>query len=218
MNNSMNTMDNYKLNVQATPMPITFPMRPMNGSRLELRTEEFLERHDWEPKINDWRLLIHRPTGAMWNRYGERFTDAEKFTQAFEQLNVQFPEIVEYDWFDCLAMGRRTKIGAWSLFLLDLPNCRRPYLERRAIVETYTEIIQFDVKPEPEQAYCLQRWVSPKLNVMRLQHSLLQAVNAHWGEEFYEGLVAKRAASKYTIQTQSPDKTTADWIKFRWRY
>jgi hypothetical protein len=39
-----------------------------------------------EPKYNGWRALIHTPTGAMWNRHGQRLTIKREFDAAPDQL------------------------------------------------------------------------------------------------------------------------------------
>ena len=46
----------------------------------------------------------------------------------------------------------------------------------------------------------------------------LQSVNASFGCDFYEGLVAKRGDSMYPIQLRSPDEAFGGWIKHRWQW
>lgn len=195
----------------------TYPARPMNGSRIELATQD-IERHDFEVKVNDWRCLIHKPTGRMWNRHGEPFSVAGNFIESFMELSGRLPFNQECEWLDCLAIGRRTKLGAGSLYLLDLVNHPGTYDERRKAIEFCIPVHIHDRKPEPNRAYCLERWINPTIESMREKMDEIKAINAEWQEEYMEGFVKKRAASLYPKQTKDPEKHTPDWIKYRMRY
>jgi hypothetical protein len=201
----------------AAPQLLCYPMRPLKNAKLELKSE-FLERHDWQPKVNDWRLMIHRPTGTMWNRHGDTLTVAPKFHAAFAQLDVQLPKDDEFKWLDCLGMGRRTKLGAWSLYLLDLPNHPGMFHERNHLIQQYVETHRYDERPASEHAYCLQTWENPTIPEMLKLQAELKLLNHEYGEELFEGLVAKRAMSTYKKQLRDPDKGSPDWLRFRWRF
>ena len=58
------------------PVQITYPARPIQGGRLELAPPK---RELWyaEPKLNGRRVLMHTPTGTMWNRHGTLLTVAD---------------------------------------------------------------------------------------------------------------------------------------------
>ena len=62
------------------PALITYPARPIQGGRLELAPTK---RGVWyaEPKLNDWRALMHTPTGTMWNRHGALLTNLVNLPQ-----------------------------------------------------------------------------------------------------------------------------------------
>jgi ATP-dependent DNA ligase len=64
-----------------TPKPPTYPARPLNGGKLELARPK---RGEWyaEPKFNGWRTLVHRHTGAMFNRQLEPLSIQAEFAQA----------------------------------------------------------------------------------------------------------------------------------------
>ena len=96
--------------------PPTFPARPIRGGKLELAPKK---SDVWfaEPKYNGWRALVHTPTGAMWNRHGQRLTIEREFTQSLALLHdLAGSGLV---WADCEALERRHQIGRGSLVVLD---------------------------------------------------------------------------------------------------
>ena len=78
--------------------PPTFPARPIRGGKLELAPKK---SGVWfaEPKYNGWRALVHTPTGAMWNRHGQRLTIEREFESALDQLRPLAES--GFVWADC---------------------------------------------------------------------------------------------------------------------
>ena len=119
-----------------TPPPlITYPARPIQGGRLDLAPPK---RGLWyaEPKLNDWRAIIHTPTGTMWNRHGTRLTIADCFRPALAALaKLASRGLV---WADCEALERRHNLGRGTLVVLDvIPDSGAPsYTARRVMLES----------------------------------------------------------------------------------
>jgi len=129
------------INVKSEPIPAhppTFPARPIRGGKLELAPKK---SGIWfaEPKYNGWRALVHTPTGAMWNRHGQRLTIEREFAKALAALRALAESGLV--WADCEALERRHQIGRGSLVVLDwIPDSGSP---------TYEELkIKGDLIPE----------------------------------------------------------------------
>ena len=117
------------------PTLITYPARPIQGGRLDLAPPK---RGLWyaEPKLNGWRVLIHTPTGTMWNRHGDLLTIADCFRPALAALaKLANKGLI---WADCEALERRHNLGRGTLVILDfVPESGTPtYEQRRATLES----------------------------------------------------------------------------------
>lgn len=108
--------------------PITYPARPVNGGALPLAPAK---RGEWvyEPKVNGWRALVHCPTGAMFNRQGERLSIAREFERALSKLKGSLIE-----WLDVEAFERRHRLGRGSLIVLDAPLVPGTFEQRQQCV------------------------------------------------------------------------------------
>ena len=185
----------------------TYPMRPINGGRFDLA---YPKRGEWfyEPKYNGWRALVHAPTGTMFNRHGERLTIASEFKESLAMLK----ESPVAEWFDMEGLDRRHNLCRGSLVILDalLPGT---YRERRAVLDgRYGKNQPFTPSPT---IFLVES--SQASEAAALWESLREA-NVNLGVEFYEGLVAKKADSLYTMQLRNSKEETRDWIKHRWEF
>lgn len=198
-----------------------YPMRPMNGGRIDLK-EAFLEPHIVEPKLNDWRCLIHRPSRHFWSRYGDDLSIATKFKDAFAELDALLPKTPEFDVLDCLGIGRRTRIGDGCLYVLDLPEHPGMFVDRKMTLGLHLETHRYDQMPATNRAYAVQSLATLQAGddayVVADWMNRLKELNTAWGEEFYEGCVCKRLEGYYTKQLRNPDLKTPEWLKFRWAY
>lgn len=230
-----------------TITPPTYPAYPVNGGPLDRAPEKHGEWY-YEPKYNGWRVLVHAPTGQMFNHQLQRSTIEHEFTAAIEKLRSLKLNVSE--WFDCEALERRHNIGRGTLILLDfIPTTMEErrwtaagtYLARRALLElsasfagvpTHTELN----KPiEPHSLYLVPSYkaagalarvgdVAPeesggsRYENMRGLWDLLKECNGVLGCEFYEGLVAKRANSIYPVQLRGPKEKYPFWMKHRWQF
>jgi len=195
----------------------TYPARPINGGPLE----KALPKRGlwaWEPKYNEWRTLIHVPTGTMWNRHLAPLSIADKFKEALRQLRS-----TGLVWVDAGAMERRHDLGRGTIIVFDyvpmvgdeLQNL--PYVERRRILCSLLGIHRW-FGPIPDDTAILTGTHTfdegDAGTVMELWQGLKQ-FNKRIGVEFYEGLVAKRLNSGYPVQLRSPTVETHLWMKHR---
>jgi hypothetical protein len=204
--------------------PLTYPARPVNGGHLKYALGK-VGQWSYEPKYNGWRAIVHVPTGAIWNRHGERLTIAREFAPVLETLKRS-----QFEWLDVEALERRHNLGRGSLIVLDCPSARSPHMQgegevahfqyesRRTLL--YAGIIANGIgecliqtlKPEENKIYIPPVYGEGKRNEIWHQ---LQDVNKALGCDFYEGLVAKKSDSLYPLQLNSPEQTTATWMKHR---
>lgn len=219
--------------------PPSYPMRPLNGGPLDrARPKLFPDRWIYEPKFNGWRAIVHTPTGRMFNRKLEPLSIEHEFADALHTLKNSFAP----EWLDCEALERRHGLGRGSLIVLDYiprPGDRSTLAERleglRNILDyegrRNSRFVPFRVDtPPPNDSVllCLDRYFDTMdADTLRSypedpspaaawQH--LQDLNRQFGCEFYEGLVAKRTDSPYTLQLRSPDEASTHWIKHRWEF
>ena len=90
------------------PSLLTYPARPIQGGRLELAPAK---RGLWyaEPKMNGWRVLIHTPTGTMWNWHGALLTITDCVRPA---LGAQRLKVPWFDWGGIEIAGGALTLGA----------------------------------------------------------------------------------------------------------
>lgn len=193
----------------------TFPARPINGGPLDRARPK---NGDWwaEPKYNGWRVLVHAPSRACWNREGKPLSIESAFADSLLKL-AEVADATDIAWFDCEGLERRHKIGQGSLVVLDaiiLPG-RPIYSERRRMLEAAIPLHRWD---ESIPANSL-RLVDTKDSAIAPElWEKLKGFNADHGAEFYEGIVMKRLTSHYPIQIRSPREEFAGWMKHRWEF
>ena len=193
--------------------PITYPARPINGGPLE---KSYPKRGLWayEPKYNEWRTLIHVPTGTMWNRHLAPLTIADKFSEAMKRLRA-----TGLVWIDAGAMERRHNLGRGTIIVFDyIPEDQSlPYVARRRILCSLLDIHRW-FAPIPDETAVLTGTHSYDEGDVATVSDLwkgLKQFNQKTGVEFYEGLVAKRLNSPYPVQLRSPTTETHTWVKHR---
>jgi ATP-dependent DNA ligase len=181
--------------------PITFPARPINGGALD-RALPKVGRWRAEPKWDGWRLLLHVPSGAMFNRLGEPLSIGHEFDKAARWLRDKpDPTIL---WLDCEALSRRHALARGTLIVLDGILSRRTYLERRMRL-----LERLPVAGESIEGNSV--YLTPsEPDALGLYHRLR-------GNPLFEGVVCKREDSIYPVQLQDPKREFPQWIKHRWR-
>lgn len=199
--------------------PPTFPAKPTNGGRLEKAAPKIGE---WlcEPKYNGWRALVHTPSGAMWNRHGKRLSINGEFAAALEKLAEIHAQGWPLEWLDVEALERRHGIGKGSLIILDsIDLAAHPYQIRRQQLENL--FLELDLTPKPDfPLLSIPPLIYPTLDVWRdLQRiSALLNTTGNPANNFYEGVVMKKASAPYPIQLRSESELTRAWVKHRWEF
>lgn len=191
--------------------PITYPARPKQGGPLDLalKAGAYSGRREVciEPKYNGWRVLVHAPTGTMFNRHAERLTISKEFAQALDALAG-----LPFEWLDCEGLERRHGIGRGALIILDWVTEQLGYRHRRRhLAESFVEVGTANLQPG---SVCLVPSYDDLTDGLLLWHGL-PAINAQLGCTFYEGVVAKFADSEYPIQLRSSSEECPDWVKHR---
>lgn len=196
----------------------TFPARPINGGHLSLAHPK-IGRWAIEPKYNEWRALIHLPTGVMFNRKGTRLSIEKEFASAITVLRDALGNVA--DWIDGGALERRHTIGRGTLMAFDfipLSDQSFTYEERRHHMHALP-ILPADEQPAHHHAYLTPSFDAGVEKESRRVWLLLQSLNQQWNtaglNSFYEGVVMKRIDSTYPMQLRSPDLETPSWMKHR---
>lgn len=208
---------------------LTYPARPISGGLLVDKPWQWtLPGDDWwfEPKANGWRVLIHVPSKTMWNRNGELSSIEREFDTPIAKLKER--GVV---WADCEALERRHNIGRGSLVLLDVLSHEdeeqlycAPYLQRRCYIRECGYPLRISASNcGPNNLYHLSSfrlsgagaYLADGTSSVSLVWDQMKQTNKMLGVPFWEGFVAKRAGSKYPIQTASPDIEFRGWVKRR---
>ena len=216
--------------------PPTYPLRPVNGGPLpKAQPKSGVWFH--EPKLNDWRALLHRESGTLFNRHLEPLSIAGQFANATEILSgaTNDPAL---DWLDVMCLGRRIPLGKGSLVLLDAPEAPGVYTDRQQriydnlIADGAVQSWAHEQFPPPENAVLAFAYVYEDEACQRATGATvidpelfpaaawtrLQAINKKLGHELFEGLVAKRADSRYPHQLRSASEEFPFWMKHRWAF
>ena len=190
---------------------ISYPARPTNGGPIDKVTVPKKGKWFYEPKYNGWRALIHVPTGRMWNRHGEPLTIESHFKTAISQLQE-----TDLEWADCEALERRHSMGRGSLIVFHypmIPNCE--WFFRKLVIEQSGLPNIGDLKAPPKPGAYTCPVIAEEMVDGYWQS--MKEFNELEGCEFFEGLVAKKADSKYPLQLRSPNEKYAYWIKHRYK-
>lgn len=132
------------------------------------------------------------------------------------QAPIKIIQRSQHTWLDVECIGRRTKTGAGSIIVLDVPLANYAYLARKNLLSADFHKLGLYETPDPQQVYYLD-FVDGRPNANLLWEKLRKK-NAELGEEFYEGLVAKKMDSVYPIQSVHPEREHSDWVKYRWKF
>lgn len=196
---------------------ICFPPAALNGGPLESAPAKVGE-WVWQPKVDGWRGVVHAPTMKLWSQYGELSSITDKFQVALHWLRVLHSEESQYEWLDVELMNNRHAMMRGSIIVLDLIVAGMEFSSRRKRLEQMLAPLPFaselvGKRAANDEVYLINQG-TPQVNPLAYyQH--LRVDNDAIGAQFYEGLVAKRAASLYCFG-RKPKQITSDWIKHRW--
>jgi len=214
-------------------MTAPFPARPINGGPYTGRPKP---AGSWiyEPKVNGWRAVIHRPTGRMFNRHGRELSIASEFAPILDQLRTGTPPPGWHApiWLDAEVFERRHPHGRGSLVLFDLipsDDDEKTLAFPARIARLHNAFAHLP---------CFERWAdlshvpTGKLLMFDRRYSdgpgdltetpghawfHLQGINATLAAPVFEGLVAKRIDRPYPFITRD-DHETPTWVKHRWQF
>lgn len=216
--------------VDNRPSLITYPARPVNGGRLESAPPKV---GPWicQPKIDDWRAIVHTPTKRIWNRHGEPMSITADLVNALLVL-TGFP----FEWLDVGVIERRSKILRRSLIVFDWIPVFGPddapgglYQDRRAaLARNFTVLLNAAVIATvlADRHRTDSVWLVPEHPIdqtqslyadYQRQNDFLMSEKSpiRLNQPFYEGIVCKRTDKPYPVQLLSPTKETPWMIKHR---
>lgn len=197
-----------------------YPPAPSNGGLLTAQTPPKIGDWAWQPKVDDWRGIVYRPTLQVWNQYGEVscVERQRKIDAALEELQEACSH---WDWFDIGIMENRHDGMRGSIIVFDVMGTPWNHRERRVRLEE-----MFTVLPLASELlaggqvrnglYVINEWRADPVtnwNPLTMQ-TYLQRENERVGFKFYEGLVAKRRDALYPVALAPKQKTNL-WVKHR---
>lgn len=205
---------------QAPAQAICYPPAPLNGGPLQDAPAK-VGSWVWQPKVDDWRAVLHVPTGTVWNQYGRPSSIADKFKAPLGFLAVQFdPEV---QWLDVGMMENRHDLMRGCIIVLDWITAGKTFGQRRGHLRCALPSLPFDVSrllaetggQVRDSVYLISQWDNCEDRADALKkEAWLQNENAIIGHKFYEGMVAKKRDSLYTFG-RKPKQKVPDWIKHR---
>jgi hypothetical protein len=199
------------------PAMICYPPAALNGGPLDNAPEKVGE-WVWQPKVDDWRAVIHVPSRTVWNQYGKLSSITDKFSAALTALTTSGCE-----WLDVGMMENRHDLMRGCIIVFDVIVPDMPLIRRYGALRLMFPTLPVDVAEllsitggqVRDSVYLINQWenVETHDDAMKRQ-GWLQTQNESIGHKFYEGLVAKRADSPYLFGNR-PKQATPDWIKHR---
>lgn len=201
---------------------ICYPPAPTNGGPLEFAPEKIGE-WVWQPKVDDWRAVIHTPSLTVWNQYGQPSSITSKFTVALESNFMTAAAMYGLEWLDVGMMENRHDLMRGSIIVLDLIDPDFNQSARYGLLKRFFPVLPMDMagllketgRQIRDSVYLINQWenVECRLDALK-REAWLRTQNECIGHKFYEGLVAKRADSFYTFG-RKPKQKVGDWIKHR---
>lgn len=188
---------------------LTYPMRPINGGRLELAREK---PGNWvvEPKPNGYRQLINLKRSLMWSRYGTYLATAGEYKIALEKLKDALPDV---EWVDGEGLLRRHNVGQGSIVVIDILDNTTAPLEMRREPAVNIPLLPISDALERDSIYLMPRF--PWSMSSALYAEAEGAVKA-CKKPIFEGIVAKSMDNpQYPIQRVSPNRESPWWVKHR---
>jgi hypothetical protein len=98
---------------QTEPPLVSFPARPVNGGRLE-NAQPKVGPWVYQPKIDDWRAIVHTPTKRIWNRHGKPMSLEQELWPVLSILHC-----TPFEWLDVGVMERRNQLLRGSIVIFD---------------------------------------------------------------------------------------------------
>lgn len=213
----------------ATPPALCcFPPAALNGGPLDANTPPKVGEWVWQPKVDDWRAVIHVPTRTVWNQYGKLSSITDKFQVALDHLRESYDNRVRAgftaaEWLDVGMMEQRHDLMRGCIIVFDLIDATLSQQRRYGVLKQMFPVLPFDVSrlisetcgQVRDSVYLISQWDNVENTHDALgRQGWLKVQNDCIGHKFFEGLVAKRADSLYAFG-RAPKQTTPNWIKHR---
>jgi hypothetical protein len=207
---------------EAPAKAICYPPAPLNGGPLEHAPAK-VGAWIWQPKVDDWRAVLHVPSGTVWNQYGQPSSILGKFTIALESNFMTAAGMYGLEWLDVGMMENRHDLMRGCIIVLDWIVAGEPLSTRRGILERFFPVLPFDVSrllaetggQVRDSVYLISQWTNVETQTDALKREAwLRNENDCIRHKFYEGLVAKREDSLYLFGSKPKTKCPA-WIKHR---
>lgn len=195
--------------------PIALPPAALDGGPLESAPPKVGE-WAWQPKVDDRRVVIHRPTRTIWNQYGKLSVaqDSGKFEAALDRLQgwpcFTFNGL-STEWLDCGLMEYRHDMMRGSIIVFDLMSVGT-FAQRRAALEPCARPLPWAT--DLDECFNNSVFLIPQFDNGLSLYSVLKLQNESLQRMFYEGVVAKKVDSLYPM-FQRPKTATPNWIKHR---
>jgi len=200
-----------------TPLFIGYPPAPSNGGALSGAPPK-LGEWVWQPKVDDWRGVLHLPTLRVWNQYGEEsaiYGRGQLNAVLFKFAALNLPR--GWEWFDIGIMRNRHDMMHGSIIVFDVMDSSMIHCDRRiALEDNFEELPLMPPFAQQDALYVVAEWRHLDLlgKTPLMLEASLKETNARIGQKFYEGLVAKRADAIYPIAFRAKTKTPI-WVKHR---
>lgn len=172
----------------------------------------------WQPKVDDWRAVVHVPTRTVWNQYGKLMSIAGKFPVALTALSA----FGRAEWLDVGMMENRHDLMRGCIIVFDMMDEPTWSQERRyGVLRQMFPVLPVNVASllattggqVRDSVYLISQWDNVESTEDALKRQAwLKIQNESIGHKFFEGLVAKRADSPYTFGAK-PKQVTPDWVK-----
>ena len=214
-----------------------YPMRPMGGAsvfkvnELNKRFVTSCTQEGWlfQPKYNGERALYDAELDNLWNRKGSEFRGAGELSESQrERLGLLFEKSSSLRWWDLELMGGKTPTAlAKHAVVLDIPSlhmCGDNLLVRLLKLRNFgfSEAYYFDEDGCGYEGPSYGDILRAPHFVSWGNHEKLDATvefffnrNEALGDMVFEGFVAKKTDSPYTVNRTSHSKETLDWAKHR---
>jgi hypothetical protein len=204
--------------------PICLPPAPLNGGALDTAPPKVGE-WIWQPKIDDWRGIVHTPTLTVWNQYGQLSSVAERGQIGLALAHLCGPSAPKSspiwpEWLDIGIMQNRNDMMRGCIVVFDLVQatdyyCRREQLEALFPVLPPAPTLLQDGVSLMQSGIVRDKvfLISEHTHGNKLYNDLRE-YNRIVGRKFYEGVVAKRVKAAYPF-FQTPKSPWPDFIKHR---
>lgn len=198
-----------------------YPHRPINGGNPEIFGFGFgYDAEGWvvETKLDGNRVIVHLPTGVVYNRKGALYSSDHLIRASVKKLQARMKPWAStlgkdgnrlFEWVDCEALvNKGHDAGAGSLVVIDVVTAGN--LDDRAHFFHHIKPFPLTGVAAPDSLYRMPR--VPLRKGKQLWNRIVRS-----GDRLYEGVILKRRNSPYVANWTNAAKESSSWVKFRFR-